>query len=107
MVEELYVPNDADYIISPCATGNFVVELWNGSNTSQILTRTYDNLSTTFQTYVITLTAGERAAITSWDNLTIHLSVNGSQTSILRMRALSTPDASPVILYIRARSTQW
>lgn len=103
MVDEQYVPDDSDYIYSVPTDDALVVELWNGTNTSLILTRTFTNPSTSFQTYVITLTTAERNAVTNWRDLSVHLTVNNTDTAILRMDIINTPTPGPVTLYIRAR----
>lgn len=103
MVDEQYTPDDADYIYSPGSDGTLVVEVWNGINTSLVLTRTYTTLTADFQTYVITFTSGERAVVNNWRDLTVHLIVNDSDVAILRMDGIETPVPGTVTLYVRAR----
>lgn len=99
MIDETMVPDDSDYIYSQFCDGTLVIELREG--TTLIAQRTVLRTVTSAETYVYTLTAGERAAITNWSDLSLWFTVNGTDTAKVKLQTLSTPDAGPVSMYIR------
>ena len=88
MIDEPYVPNDADYIYACSDDGTYVLEL--RQNSTLIATRTLA-ANADLTTYLFTLTAGERATITDWSNLYVWFTVNGTNTAKLKLTLLYPP----------------